>query len=137
VSNGMRKVIQMTDEPQYRQSIIDHAIRVRDVPPYNHDMESYLSSISSSVLGYEYSGEQSLLEEAIHRAQALKTDPLEKNLWEFEHQAAISEALEEASHLPKREGGFRPAIWQMSNGLRIFGWTSIYNIPYLEYWLDD
>ena len=137
VSNGMRKVIQMTDEPQYRQSIIDHAIRVRDVPPYNHDMESYLSSISSLVLGYEYSGEQSLLEEAIHRAQALKTDPLEKNLWEFEHQAAISEALEEASHLPKREGGFRPAIWQMSNGLRIFGWTSIYNIPYLEYWLDD
>jgi hypothetical protein len=39
--------------------------------------------------------------------------------------------------LPKQEGGFRPAIWQMSNGLRIFGWTSIYNIPYLEYWLDD
>ena len=137
VSNGMRKVIQMTDEPRYRQSIIDHAIRVRDVPPLNHDMESYLSSISSLVLGYEYSGEQSLLKEAVERSQVLKNDPLEKNLWKYANQASLSEALEEASQLPKREGGFRPAIWQMSNGLRIFGWTSIYNIPYLVYWLDD
>ena len=137
VSNGMRKVIQMTDEPRYRQSIIDHAIRVRDVPPLNHDMESYLSSISSLVLGYEYSGEQSLLKEAVERAQVLKNDPLEKNLWKYANQESLSEALEEASQLPKRVGGFRPAIWQMSNGLRIFGWTSIYNIPYLEYWLDD
>jgi hypothetical protein len=137
VSNGMRKVIQMTGDDRYKQSIIDHAIRVRDVPPYNHDMESYLSSISSLVIGYEYSGEQSLLEEAVKRAEALKTDALEKDLWEFDSQRVLSEALEQASHLPKREGGFRPAIWQMSNGLRIFGWTSIYNIPYLEYWLDD
>jgi hypothetical protein len=137
VSNGMRKVIQMTNDDRYKQSIIDHAIRVRDVPPYNHDMESYLSSISSLVIGYEYSGEQSLLDEAVKRAEALKTDALEKDLWAFDSQRALSDALEEASHLPKREGGFRPAIWQMSNGLRIFGWTSIYNIPYLEYWLDD
>ena len=89
------------------------------------------------VIGYEYSGEQNLLDEAVKRAEALKTDALEKDLWAFESQRALSDALEEASHLPKQEGGFRPAIWQMSNGLRIFGWTSIYNIPYLEYWLDD
>ncbi len=136
VSNGLRRYFQLTGDENVKQSAIDHAIRVRDVPPLNHDMESYLSSISSLVLGYEFSGEQSLLEEAIQRARHLKTDELPQNLFAYSNQQLLANALENVSHLPKTETGFRPAIWKITNGLRIFGWTSIYNIPYLEYWME-
>jgi hypothetical protein len=136
VSNGLRRYYQLTGNEKVKHSVIDHAIRLRDVPPLNHDMESYLSSISSLVLGYEFSGEHSLLEEAIHRAQYLKTDALPQDLFSYSNQQQLANALEEASHLPKTETGFRPANWKITNGLRIFGWTSIYNIPYLEYWME-
>jgi len=137
VSNGIRKYYQLTGDEKVKQSAIDHAIRVRDVPPLNHDMESYLSSISSLVLGYEFSGEKTLLDEAVNRARYLKTDKLPQDINTYENQKLLAEALEEVSNFPKTETGFRPAIWQITNGLRIFGWTSIYNVPYLEYWMEE
>lgn len=137
ISNGLRRYYQLTNNEEVKQSAIDHALRVRDVPPLNHDMESYLSSISSLVLGYEFSGEKSLLDEAIKRAEYLKTEELPQEFNSYENQKILAEALEEVSNLPQNEAGFRPAIWKITNGLRIFGWTSIYNVPYLEYWMDE
>ncbi|WP_390302070.1 exo-rhamnogalacturonan lyase family protein [Gracilimonas halophila] len=136
VTNGLRKYVQLTGDEEVKNAMIDHARRLRDVPPYNHDMESYLSSISSLVLGYEYSGEPSFLEEAADRAQYLKTDELVQEFDSYENQKILAEALEEASNFPKDPGARRPPIWQITNGLRIFGWTSIYNVPYLEYWME-
>ncbi len=134
IANGLRKVMQMRQDSWIRQSVVDNARRLRDLPPYNHDMESYLSSISSLLLGYSISGESSLLDEAMHRARYLKTDPLTRNSDEFSTQREYSEALESVSQFPKTPGAFRPPIWQISNGLRIYGWTSIYQVPYLNYW---
>lgn len=136
-SNGLRKYYQFTGDEKVKNALITHARRVRDVPPYNHDMESYLSSISSLTLGYELSGKQSFLDEAMERAQYLKTDVLPKPLNTYSNQKERAEALESVSHLPEDPGGFRPAIWKISNGMRVFGWTHIYNLPYLLYWMDD
>lgn len=136
-SRGLGKYYQITGDDTVRDALVKHARRVRDVPPYNHDMESYLSSISSLVLGYELSEEPSLLNEAIARAQYLKTDRLPQPFESYSNQKQRAEALESVSHLPDDEGGFRPAIWKITNGLRVFGWTHIYNVPYLEYWMDQ
>ena len=136
ITNGLRKYYQLTEDDRAKTAMIDHARRLRDVPPLNHDMESYLSSISSLVLGYEYSGEKSFLDEAVKRAQYLKTDELAQDFESYENQRILADALEESSHFPKDPGARRPPIWQITNGLRVFGWTSIYNVPYLEYWLE-
>lgn len=137
-SNGLRKYYQLTGDERVKNAAVDHARRLRDVPPLNHDMESYLSSISSLVLGYEYSKEESLLEEAINRAKYLRTDELVQDFDTYENQRILADALEEASNLPKQQpGDRRPPIWQITNGLRVFGWTSIYNVPYLEYWMEE
>lgn len=135
-SNGLRKYYQFTGSQEVKDAVVDHARRLRDVPPLNHDMESYLSSISSLVLGYEYSGEKSLLDEAVNRAQYLKTEELVQAFDSYENQKILADALEESSNFPKDPGARRPPIWQITNGLRVFGWTSIYNVPYLEYWME-
>lgn len=135
-SNGLRRYYQLTEDEDVKSAAIKHAMRVRDVPPLNHDMESYLSSISSLVLGYEYSGEKSLLDEAVNRAKYLRTDELPQIFESYENQRFLAAAMEEVSNFPKAEKGERPPIWQITNGLRVFGWTSIYNVPYLEYWMD-
>jgi hypothetical protein len=135
-SNGLRKYYQMFGDEEVKDALIKHARRVRDLAPYNHDMESYLSSISSLVVGYELSGEESFLDAAKERARHLETDRLPKDFEEYQNQQALAKALESVSHLPDDEGGWRPAIWKISNGLRVFGWTHIYNVPWLLYWLD-
>ena len=136
VSNGLRKYYQFTESEEVKEAVVNHARTIRDVPPLNHDMESYLSSISSLVLGYEYSGEKSLLDEAVNRARYLKTEELVQDFNSYQNQKILADALEEASNFPKDPGARRPPIWQITNGLRVFGWTSIYNVPYLEYWME-
>jgi hypothetical protein len=137
VANGLRKVWQMTEDPAIHTSILDNARRLRDLPPFNHDMESYLSSISSLLLGYEHSGEKSLLDEAIYRARYLKTGEIPASSFPFSTQREYADALESVSEFPKTPGARRPPIWQIANGLRIFGWTSIYQVPYLNYWVEE
>lgn len=136
-SMGLGKYYQVTGDDAVKDALVTHARRVRDVPPYNHDMESYLSSISSLVLGYELSGEPTFLDAAVDRAQYLKTGSLTQPIDSYENQKQLGEALESISNLPADEGGFRPAIWKITNGLRVFGWTHIYNVPYLEYWMEQ
>lgn len=137
VANGMRKYNQLFSDDKVKTAAIDHARRLRDVPPLNHQMESYLSSISGLVLGYELSGEKTFLEEAVNRAEYLRTDVLPDAMESYGSQRAIADALEEIDHFPGDPGGWRPPIWQISNGLRAFGWTSVYNVPYLTYWMGQ
>ncbi|MCH8524048.1 MAG: hypothetical protein LAT52_05795 [Balneolales bacterium] len=141
-SHGLMQFYQMTGDERVARALIRHAKRVRDVKPFDHDMESYLSSIHSLLVGYELSGERSLLDTAIRRSRYLQTDALSAPVTGDITQRAYAELLEQASNLPGfDEGrahpffGTRP-IWSASNGLRVFGWTHAFNVPWLVYYLD-
>lgn len=135
VARGLGKYYQITGDERVRRALIRHARHVRDNPPLNHEMESYLSSISVLLLGYQLSGNDSFFDTALHRAQVLKTDSLSMSFEEAPSQAALFDAIESASNLPSGRERERP-IWSATNGLRVFGWTHAYNIPYLVYWLE-
>lgn len=137
-ARGLDKYYQLTGDPAVRDALIRHARWVRDNPPLNHKMESYLSSISVLLLGYQLSGDSLLYRTAYERAQALKTDSLSLSFAEASSQIELFKALEGVSHLPRsrEEGPADRPIWSITNGLRIFGWTHAYNVPYLVYWLE-
>jgi len=135
VAQGLYKYYQITGKKEVKKALVDHARWVRDVPPYNHQMESYLATIYPLLIGYEFTGNATFLNEAVKRSEVLKVDKLTTKSDNFSTQKDYSEALLEVSNLPKGEG--RPAIWRITNGLRIFVLTHAYNIPYLLYWLDN
>jgi len=137
VANGLSKYLQMTGDESVKYALITHARWLRDVPPNNHDMESYLSSISILVLGYELSGNKSFLEEAIKRSKYLQMEKIPENFETYSNQLALHDSLEQASELPEGEDDFFPSIWKVTNGMRVFGWTHIYNIPNLIYSIDN
>jgi hypothetical protein len=136
-ARGLDKYYQLTGDPAVRDALVRHARWVRDNPPLNHEMESYLASISTLLMGYQLSGDRSLYRTAYDRAQALRTDRLSLSFDEAETQAALFEALEGVGNMPpSREDPDRRPIWSITNGLRIFGWTHAYNVPYLVHWLE-
>ena len=137
VARGLGKYYQLTGDPAVRDALLRHARWVRDNPPRNHEMESYLASISTLLMGYQLSGDRSLYRTAYERAQVLKTDPLPISVDAAITQDSLFHALESVSHLPpSREYPDRRPIWSLTNGLRIFGWTHAYNVPYLVHWLE-
>lgn len=119
-------------------AIVRHARRVRDVPPFNHQMESYLSSLGALVAGYNLTGDEGMLREMKKRVDILKLDALGIEIAPGANQAEIAAAIEKASHLPSDPA--RPkdrAIWSATNGLRVFGWTHAFTIPYALRSLED
>ena len=140
-SHGLYKYYQLTGEERVRQSLIRHARAIRDIPPYNHDYESFFSSIHSLLIGYEFTGEPSFLNEARIRSEQMKTDKLNKSFAELGSQGMIAEALHSVSHLPNKGDFSKPSRfgvnWSVTEGLRVFGWTHIYNVPWLLYWLRE
>ncbi|MFT4832759.1 MAG: hypothetical protein ACI815_002419 [Psychroserpens sp.] len=134
VAQGLYKYQQITGDEKVRKALVEHARWVRDVPPRNHEMESYLATIYPLLLGYEFSGEKSYLDEALSRAEVLKIGILPKSPEEYENAKTYSEDLLKISNLPESKGRF--TNWQTNQGLRVFGWTHAYNIPYLLYWMD-
>lgn len=134
VAQGLYKYQQITGDEEVRKALLKHARWVRDVPPLNHEMESYLATIYPLLLGYEISGEKVYLDEALARAELLKIGELPKSPEDYENAEAYSEDLLEISNLPMSKKRF--TNWQTNQGLRVFGWTHAYNIPYLLYWMD-
>jgi len=126
--------------PDVKASIIENARRLRDVPPLDHSYESYLSSIHGLVLGYKYTHEKSFLQEALYRAEVLKTDALPRSFDSYSTQKSLEKALDNTSHLPAKADRFEQRgdkpIWAITGGMRVFGWTHSYNIPYLLYYLE-
>jgi hypothetical protein len=159
-SQGLSRYYTMTGDADVRQALVRHARFVRDVPPLNHWMESYLSSIHSLTLGYEFTGDPSFLAETKKRIAVMATDPLPRPIDGAWTQRALFEAYEAASHLPPDPNRFRPPAgrgrgagppasenatarrgavpfgtprrpgWSPTHGLRIFGWTHAYTLPY-------
>lgn len=137
-SQGLSKYHEITGDEQVKNALIKHARAIRDLPPWNHKYESYLSTIHSLLVGYEYSGEVSFLREAIKRSEVLKTDKLSKSIDDFETQGSLGDGLKSVSHLPsdpESRDVRGEANWSIRQGLRVFGWTHAYNVPYLLYWL--
>jgi len=134
-AQGLYKYYQLTGRKDVKNALIEHARWVRDVPPLNHKMESYLATIYPLLIGYEFSGNKSFLDEAKKRAELLKVSKLSKKNSKYLTQKEYSEALLKISNLPKDDG--KTAIWDTNQGLRVFGWTHAYNIPYLLFWLED
>ena len=136
-ARGLDKYYQLTGDSAVRDALIRHARWVRDNPPLNHEMESYLSSISVLLLGYQLSEDPSLYRTAYERARMLKVDPLSMSFKDAPNQKVLFEGLESGSNLaPSRENPNRRPIWSVTHGLRIFGWTHAYNVPYLVHWLE-
>lgn len=134
-SHSLYKYYQLTGEEKIKNALVSHARVVRDNPPYNHEFESYLATIHPLIVGYEYTGDQSFLDEAILRSEVMKTDRLEQSFEELGTQKNISKALEDVSHLPLK-GDFQAtqrwtSNWSPVHGLRVFGWTHIFNVPWL------
>ncbi|MEM1126379.1 MAG: hypothetical protein AAGI71_06990 [Bacteroidota bacterium] len=136
-THGLSKVYQLTGDPAVREALVRHARHVRDNPPLNHEMESFLASIHPLLVGYEHTGITSFLDEAVARAEVLKVGALPDDAFATMTQGQLKDALEGVSNLPGGDGGggFYPN-WRISNGLRIFGWTHIYNVPWLLHWLQ-
>ena len=141
-SHGLYKYYQLTKDEKVRHALIRHARAIRDNPPWNHEYESFYSSIHSLVVGYELSRESSFLDTALKRAETLRTNVLPTSFEELGTQGKIANAVQKVSHLPSNneynEGGqLRATIWGPTQGLRVFGWTHIYNVPWLLYHLRN
>jgi hypothetical protein len=131
VTHALDKYRQMTGDARVTEALKRHARRLRDVPPLNHEMESYLSSVYGLVVGYDLTHEPSLLAEVKKRIAPLPMDRVDVPFDGTATQARVFEAIAKASHLPhgsvRRRG---QEIWSATNGLRVFGWTYAYTLPY-------
>jgi hypothetical protein len=134
VAQGLYKYFQITGDLRVKKALIEHARWVRDVPPLNHEMESYLATIYPLLIGYEFSGDIVFYQEALNRAEYLKIGVLPNDPDNYTSVEKFGEDLVSVSNLPKSEKGF--TNWETNQGLRVFGWTHANNIPYLLYWID-
>ncbi len=135
LSHGLEKYLQMFDRPDIERALVTHARSLINVPPIDHDYESYLSSIYTLIVAYDITGRDFYLDEAIHRGQYLYVDKIKKPFDKFPSQKVLADEMENASHMPSSGEGpsfrGREPIWKVSNGLRIFGWTHAFGVPYL------
>ena len=131
VTHALEKYRRMTGDARVTDALKRHARRLRDVPPLNHEMESYFSSVYGLVVGYELTREPSLLAEIKARIGRLAMDPVGVPFDGTATQAQLFTAIDEASRLPRDSVRRRgPAIWSATNGLRVFGWTHAYTLPF-------
>jgi hypothetical protein len=101
-------------------------------------MESYLSSLGALVAGYNLTQDAGMLKEIKKRLEILKVDPLGLPIDVSGKQTDFAAAIEKASHLPHDPA--RPkerALWAATNGLRVFGWTHAFTLPYALKTLED
>jgi hypothetical protein len=150
-THGLWKYYTMTGSAAVRAALIRNARAVRDIPPLNHMMESYLSTIHGLSLGYCLTGEQSFVDEMRRRLDPLRTDALPRPIGDTWTRADLFAALEKAGRLPADPNRLRPsanneytaaptprrAIWSFTNGLRVFGWTTAFGVPWALAVLDD
>ncbi len=134
VSHGLTKYLQLYDSPEVRQALVDNAHSLYNVAPTDHDMESYLSSIHPLIVGYDLTGNDKFFIEACNRSRHLLVGEMDRPFYEYATQGELADAMEEVSNLPSAGEGpsfrGRNPIWTFSNGLRIFGWTHAFNVPY-------
>lgn len=135
-SHGLSKYLQIFEDEEVALALREHARSLLLNPPLDHEMESYLASIHALVRGYDLTNDPRYLVEACHRATHLRTAEIARPIDAFGTQRELALEMERISNLPgspEAEALFsgRHPIWSYSNGLRIFGWTHAYGVPYL------
>jgi hypothetical protein len=132
ITHALAKYLDLTGDARVRAALARHARRVRDVPALNHEFESYMAGIYALALGWDITAEPSLMSEMKRRMEALKTDALPPPIEGGWTQASLFTALDKASHLPRSavRGNRAMPIWSATNGLRVFGWTTAYTLPF-------
>ncbi|NBC66069.1 MAG: hypothetical protein GVY07_10505 [Bacteroidetes bacterium] len=135
LSHGLTKYLQMFNRPGIKHAYLTHARSIRDVPPIDHDYESFLSSIHPLITAYDFTGEKQFLIEACERSSHLLIDQMPTPISDLETQAEFQSAMEDVSKLPMSTSDSffsqRLPVWSFSMGLRIFGWTHAYSVPYM------
>jgi hypothetical protein len=143
-THGLWKYFTMTERADVRAGLVRNARAVRDIPPLNHMMESYLATIHGLSLGYRLTGDVSFKDEMLRRLEPLRTSALPRPIDNGWSTADLFAALEKSSRLPADPNRIRPnaaneytaapparrAIWSFTNGLRVFGWTTAYSVPW-------
>ncbi len=135
VSHGLLKYLQMFDRPDIERALVQNGRSLFQTPPIDHDFESYLSSIHPLIVAYDITGKDQYFEEACSRARHLIVDEMEYPFDSYTTQRELADEMERVSHLPADGEGpsFRGGlpIWSFSGGMRIFGWTHAFSLPYL------
>lgn len=143
-THGLWKYYTMTERADVRAALIRNARAIRDIPPLNHMMESYLATIHGLTLGYQLTGDASFRDELLRRLEPLRTNALDRPIGDGWTKTDLFAALEKASRLPADPNRIRPtagneytaappsrrAIWSFTNGLRVFGWTTAFGVPW-------
>lgn len=141
VSHGLSKYLQMFDRPDIERALVRNGRNLLQTPPIDHDYESYLSSIHPLIVAYDLSGKDFYLEEACNRARHLRVDEMEYPFESYITQRELADEMESVSNLPADGEGpsFRGGlpIWSFSGGMRIFGWTHAFSVPYLVERLEN
>jgi hypothetical protein len=135
-SQGLKKYQQIMGDDTVKRALIKHARSVRDNEPVTYFMESYLSSIHSLLVGYEFTKDESFLNRAKERAEVLKTDKSSIKFDDNATQKQLAETMLKVTHFPQ-DPEKEYAEWDARNALRVFGWTHAYNVPYLLYYLRN
>lgn len=146
-THGLQQYLAMTGDPDVRLALVRHARRVRDVPPLNHWMESFLSTLHPLAVGYELTGDESFRAELARRVALLRSAPLPRPVddpaWTL---ATLAEALRTTSNIPDSPPWYRREFpeaarqrspnWDPLHGLRFFGWTHGHGLPWALWALD-
>lgn len=150
-THGLWKYYTVTGRADVRAALIRNARAVRDMPPLNHLMESYLATIHGLSLGYRLTGDESFRDEMIRRLAPLRMNALPRPVGDGWTKTDLAAALESASRLPVDPNRIRPAaaneytaappprraIWAFTHGLRVFGWTTAFGVPWALEILDE
>ena len=135
LTHGLGKYDQLFGDREVELGRIEHARSLLNIPPLDHDMESWLASIHPLVVGYDLTGGAEFLTEACRRAAYLRTDEMPQPFGGYATQRELVMQMEAVSHLPGRESdpfaGGRMPNWAFSSGIRVFGWTHAFGVPYL------
>jgi len=96
-------------------------------------------------------GDMSFVEEMQRRLEPLRTEALPRPIDDSWTRNDLFAALEKGSKLPPDPNRLRPnanneytaappprrAIWSFTNGLRVFGWTTAFGVPWALATLDE
>ena len=87
------------------------------------------------------------MDEAILRSKPLTSRKIEKKVTSYKTQRELANALLKTPRLNEkpffqRFNGdqnirrLRSSNWNILHGLRVFAWTHMYSVPWLEYWME-
>ena len=124
VTHALGEYRQLTGDARVAAALARHARRLRDVPPLNHEMESYMSSVYGLVLGLRADEGTESPRRVRTRIRERQDGSGHRPFDETETRRSVRRDRQGEPSAAERDPQRRaPAIWSATNGLRVFGWT--------------